>query len=290
MRKILLIVLLLQSFTILDAQDANSKANQLLAQARAAIGGEKLNSLRSLSATCSYRRLLGDRESSGEIQFDFILPDKLMRTETMSPLPGAEIVRIDAVNGESAWSDQQSSGMGGGMIFMRRPGGDSPGGSEMQTKAIRAELARISLGWLLLSPSSIPVEFSYEGEAEAPDGKADVLDLKGPNGFSARLFLDQSSHKPLLLTYKGKKPRIMTMTRTGPRSKEEIDKDIKAAEAAEQPDVEIQVSFSDHRGVDGISLPHHLTKAIDGEVHEEWEFSKFKINPPLKAEKLEKKK
>jgi hypothetical protein len=297
MRKTFLILLLfltvVSSETLLnvEAQDASGKVQQLLAQARAAIGGKKLASLGSLTATASYRRLLGDREMSGEIQFDLILPDKMMRTETMSPMPGAEITRIEAANGESAWSDQRSSGMGGGMIVFKRAGGDSPQDREMQANAIRTELTRITLGWLLSSPSSVPLEFSYAGVAEAPDGKADVLEVKGPNGFSARLFLDQVSHKPLLLTYTGKKPRVITRTTAGPHGKEEMEKAIKAdeAEIGRQPDVEFQIRFSDHREVDGISLPHHLTRAVDGEVNEEWEISKFKVNPPLKPEKFEKK-
>jgi hypothetical protein len=295
MREKFLIALLLlaattEIFRNVEAQGANGKAQELLSQARAAIGGEKLRSLGSLSATGNYRRLMGEREMSGEIQFDLILPDKMMRTETMSPVPGAEITRIEAINGDISWSDQQSSGMGGGMVLMRRPGGESPQGEAMRTNAIRAELTRIALGWLLSSPSSFPVEFSYAGEAEAPDGKADALDLKGPGGFSARLFLDQKTHQPLMLTYKGRKPRIMMRTFTGPRGKEEIEKEAKAAEAeaASQPDVEYQVRFSEHREVDGISLPHRMTRAIEGEVNEEWEISKFKINPSLKPEKFEK--
>jgi hypothetical protein len=295
MREMFLIVLLLsvstEIFHNVEAQDAAGRANQLLDQARAAIGGEKLRSLASLSATGGYRRIMGEREMSGEIQFDLILPDKMMRTETMTPIPGAEITRIEAINGDRSWSDQQSSGMGGGMMIMRRPGGDSPQGQAMQTNAIRAELTRIAIGWLLSSPSSFPVEFSYAGEAEAPDGKADALGVKGPNGFSARLFLDQKTHLPLMLTYKGKKPRIMMRTFTGPRNREEIEKEAKEAEAgaANQPEIEYQIRFSEHRQVDGISLPHRLTRAIDGEVNEEWEISKFKINPSLKAEKFEKK-
>jgi hypothetical protein len=295
MQKTGLIVLLLLTITTeifhnVEAQDAAGKAEQLLGQARAAIGGEKLRSLASLSATGSYRRILREREMSGEIQFDLMLPDKMMRTETMNPIPGAEITRIEAINGDRVWSNQQSSGTGGGMIVMRRPGGDSPHGQAMQTNAIRADLTRIAIGWLLSSPPSFPVEFSYAGEAEAPDGKADALDVKGPHGFSARLFLEKETHRPLMLTYKGKKPRIMMRTFTGPRSNDEIEKEAKAAEAeaASQPDVEYQVLFSEHREVDGISLPHRLTRAIDGEVNEEWEISKFKINPPLKAEKFEK--
>ncbi|MBO0722161.1 MAG: hypothetical protein J2P41_15155 [Blastocatellia bacterium] len=292
MRNMILILLLLPAAGIFDkSQDAAGKAQQLLAQARAAIGGEKLSALKSLSATANYRRTLGENEMSGEIQFDLILPDKIMRSETMNPVPGAEITRIETINGEGAWSDQHSSGMGGAMIFIKRPGGDSPQGRELQANEIRAEATRITLGWLLSAPSSFPIEFAYAGEAEAPDGKADVLEVKGPNRFSAHLFLDQKTHLPLLLTYLGKKPRIIAKSFSGPRSKEEMEKELKKDEGdpAKQPDVEFQIRFYDHRQVSGITLPHHLSRAIDGQVNEEWEISKFKVNPSLKPEKFEKK-
>lgn len=279
-------------FPNVEVQDAANKAQQLLGQARASIGGEKLKSLNSLTVTGSYRRSMGEREISGEIQLDLILPDKMMRTETMSPVHGAEFTRIEAINGDHVWSDQQSSGMGGGMVVIRRPGGDTPHGQAMQSNAVRAEFARIALGWFLSTPASFPVEFSYAGEAEAPDGKANALEIKGPNGFIARLFLEQKTNRPLMLTYKGRKPRMITRTISGPsNSREDIEKQANEAEAEadKQPEVEFQIRFSDYRDVNGISFPHRLTKAVDGEVNEEWESLKFKLNPSLKPEKFVKK-
>ncbi len=293
---LLLAVAMTEAFSKVEAQDVADKTMQILNQARAALGGEKLKSVNSLSAAGSYRRVMGDREMSGELQIDLLMPGKIMRTETLSPMPSMEITRIEALNGDKVWTDQQSSGMGGGMVVIRRPGGDTPQGQAAQQNAIRAEFARLVLGWLLSTPSSAPVEFSYTGEAEAPDGKAYVLDVKGPNGFAAKLFLDQKSHRPLIMTYIGKKPRMITRTMTSGASghrpgDEEIEKRIKdaEAEAAKQPDVEYQISYSDYREVNGVSLPHRLTRAINGEVNEEWEISKFKVNPVLKAEKFEKK-
>ena len=297
MREKILVTLLILAAAIvglsprIQAQDAASKAQELLKQARAAIGGEKLRSLNSLSATGNYRRTMGDRDMTGEVQFDLILPDKMMRTETLSPVPNMEITRIEAVSGDNVWSDQQSSGMGGGMIFMRRPSDNSPQGLVRQQNSIRAELTRVTLGWLLAAPSSFPVEFTYAGQAEAPDGKAEVLDVKGLNGFTARLFLDQQTHKPLMLTYKGRKPQIITRQAGPPGNPEELEKRMKEveAEALKQPEVEFQIRFSDYHEVNGISLPHRLTRAMDGEINEEWEITKFKINPSLKPEKFEKK-
>jgi hypothetical protein len=300
MREKIVIVLLViaaamtELFPNASAQDAASRAQQLINQARAAIGGEKIKSLQSLSVAGNYRRTLGQMEMSGEVQFDMILPDKMMKTETMSPMPSLEITRIETINGDSVWEDQQQHGGGGGMMIIRRGPeiSDPKKAQEALQQAVRTEFARLTIGWLLTSPSSFPVEYSFAGVAEAPDGKADVLDVKGAGGFAARLFLDQQTHRPLMLTYMGKKPRVVTQTMTGPpRSHEETEKRVKEieADAAKQPDVEYQIRFDDYRTVDGISLPHKLIRSIENEVNEEMEIKKIKINPPLKAEKFVKK-
>ena len=46
--------------------------------------------------------------------------------------------------------------------------------------------------------------------AESPDGKAYVIDVKSADNFAARLFIDEQTHLPLMVTYKGPQPRIMT--------------------------------------------------------------------------------
>jgi hypothetical protein len=83
----------------------------------------------------------------------------------------------------------------------------------------------------------------------------------------------------------------MSTSTNGPRSEEEVKKQIADAEAkaAAEPLVEYQVVFNDYRDVSGVSLPHRLTKSVENEVSEEWEISKFKLNPQLKSEKFEKK-
>jgi len=268
------------------------RALELVKQARAAIGGEKLDSLKSLSAAGSYRRVMGEREMSGELEFDMLLPDKFLKTEILNPIPGVEVTRYDALNGDQTWMDSKQGGGGGGMVMIRRPGGDSPQGQATQQQAIRAEFARLLLGWLVATPASLPVEFSYAGEAEAPDGRAYALDVKGPNNFAARLFLDQKTYLPLMVSFKGRAPRMAFNQVSGPASSpEEIEKRVKEAEAAmaAAPEVEVQITFSDYREVSGVKFPHHVTRAIDGKVNEEWEMKKFKLNPSIKPDKFEKK-
>ncbi|MGH9936518.1 MAG: hypothetical protein ACREAM_09745 [Blastocatellia bacterium] len=283
-------------FPAASAQDAATKAQQLINQARATLGGDRLKSLQSLSATGNYRRTHGQMEMSGEVNYDLILPDKMMKTETMNPVPGLEITRVETINGDNVWEDQQQHGGGGGMVVFRRgPGGpwaDPQKAQAVLQQSVRSNFARLLIGWLLTTPASFPVEYRFAGEAEAPDGKADALDVKGPGGFAARLFLDQKTHRPLMLTYNAKKPRVVRQTAAGgPRNREEMEKMAKEveAEAAKQPDVEYRIHLSDYREVNGVSFPHKLTQSIENEVEEELEIKNVKINPQLKPEKFVKK-
>jgi hypothetical protein len=271
--------------------DMAAKAQTVLAQARAALGSEaKLKTLQSLTINGKIRRLMGEREMEGELQFDILLPDKLMKSETLSPMHGVEISRTEVLNGTEIWSENNTGG--GGNIVIRR-GDDTPQGRETANRAARAEIMRFWLGCLLTPPASAGLQFSFAGEAEAPDGKADVLEVKSSEGFAARLFLDQKSHHPLLLTYQGRQPRMVTMQSTsGPPSEAELQKRIKEAEAqaANQSLVEFQMRFSDFREEGGLTFPHRITKGSNDTISEEWELTKFKLNPALKPERFEKKK
>ncbi|MBL8188449.1 MAG: hypothetical protein JNK38_10605 [Acidobacteria bacterium] len=271
-----------------SAQEAADKAQQILAAARAAIGGEKLKSLQALSIEGEFRRTMGPMETSGSFSVDMMTPDKVLRVETMNMMGNMEITRLECLNGEKVWEDQQQSGTG--MVMIRRGGrANDPKAAE---DMIRGEALKTSLGFLLSSPSTLQTTFSYAGEAESPDGKADVLDAKAPVGPPLRLYFDQKSHRLLMLTYKGKRPRMITQTRMeGPPSEEELQKRIKEAEAeaAKQPDVEYQTRFSNYKEVNGIWLPHTISKGIESETNEEMTVTKVKINPSLKPEKFVKK-
>jgi len=134
---------------------------------------------------------------------------------------------------------------------------------------------------LLTSPASMPLEFAYGGEAEAEDGKASVLDVKGPGAFSARLFLDQTSRRPLMLAYKGVAPMMVMRTERGERGDKPatVGPPAKEAPAGAGPLVDITIFFDDYKAIDGVLLPHHVSRSIDGKPSEEWTFKTIKVNP-----------
>src|SRR5258708_8860155 len=85
-----------------DDTTAAARGQQVLAQTRAALGGEaKLKAVQSLSATGSFRQVVrgatpqGNMEVEGEVQLDFLAPDKFKRVHTTEVLnPPAQIPRI----------------------------------------------------------------------------------------------------------------------------------------------------------------------------------------------------
>ena len=47
--------------------------------------------------------------------------------------------------------------------------------------------------------------------------------------------------------------------------------------------ITIETHLSDYKAVNGIKLPHLITRGVNGQTNEEWEIKSFKINPSLKA-------
>ena len=52
--------------------------------------------------------------------------------------------------------------------------------------------------------------------------------------------------------------------------------------AAGQP-ITIETHLSEYKAVNGIKLPHLITRGVNGQTNEEWEIKSFRINQTLKA-------
>ena len=213
------------------------------------------------------------------------------------------------------------------MMVMRfgGPGAGAPGAQStpeqaaaMRKNALQAaheEFARLTLGMFASSFSAFPIEFSYAGQAESPDGKADVIGIKGSDGFQARLFVDSASHLPLMLSWMAKEPMVMNMTggpgrgtssggtnvvqfgsggggaqQMTPEQRDQMMKEIqdrmKEAEAKRRT-VEYRLYYSDYQDVSGVKLPFKLQRSIDGKPTEEMTLEKVKVNPKIDPKKFE---
>ena len=191
----------------------DARAADLLKQARTALGGDaQLAQVTGLSCAGTYSREMGDRTVNGELTIDLQLPDKMLRTDSMNPMGDATITVEQGFNGDTLLRHSATSGGGPNMII-RMGGPNTPDAQAQFLKGVKADAARLTLALLLTSMPAMPLEARMAGEADAPDGsKADVVDATGPGSFAARLFLDKSSHRPLMLAYKGVAPRIVMTT------------------------------------------------------------------------------
>jgi hypothetical protein len=320
---------------------SDAKAAEVMKAARQALGGEeKLSGLKGLSLRAEFRRDLsgpfsggggartfvimggGGGDSGGQlmgsIAIDVLFPDKFYREETGSgPLA---MTRVDGFDGDRPFLDVSSNSPG--MRVMADRPADDPARAKAALKRGNTDLARLLLGLVAGSHAGMPVTYAYAGEAESAETVADVIDVTGPDDFKARLFIDSTSHLPLMLTFVepesrpvrmmtrshdgappsnagGAPPGTRTVTRSGsgpdkpsdpaqltPEQRAEMDKLIAEAEATPPKLVEHRMFFADHREVGGILLPHRLSRATAGKTTEEWEIKDYKVNPNIKADRF----
>ena len=297
----LLLTLSIVLFSVSIAFGDDARAQEILKQARQAIGGdEQIQKIHGLQINGQYRRVFGERQMGGDREISILLPNKYLVEDAMNAGGlSTAMINFRGLNGDQAWSG--NSGGGGGMIFrMGGPGGQQASPEQMEAMLKRiytAEFSRYLLAMILTPPPSLAVEYKYAGESDVEDLKADVIDVSGPDNFSVRVFFDKSSHLPLLLSYRGPKPRVVTMTRQAggaakpeeiKKAREEAEKKMHAEAPAAPEEVDFYIRLTDHKKVGGVMLPHKLTFLTENEVSEEFEISKYQLNPQFKADHFEK--
>lgn len=260
------------------------RSAEVLADARKAIGGEnKLNAVRTIVATGKSQRQMGQTQMSGDIEIAIALPDRYLRTQ-VDNIMGSSVTREQGFSGVELL--ERSVAPPGATVMFRGPDADAnpERAKQMRLQAQKNELARLLVAWLLTAPAYAQAQFSYAGEAESPDGKADALELKGADGLAFRVYIDKKTRRPLMLTYQGRPPVIRTQTITaGQRPAAGGHGEV---EASAPPLTEIQWFVDEFRQVGDLWLPHRLVQATDGRTIEEWEFSKIAVNQPIKDDKF----
>jgi hypothetical protein len=206
-----------------------------------------------------------------------------------------------------------------------REGGPGRGGPAMNPRVamVKQDFVRLTLGMFAASFPSYPLTFTYAGQAEAPQGSADVLDVKGPANFSARLFINSQTHLPIMVSWtapagRGRGPgagpgapgpgRSGAQPVTGgaapgapaaggppaapgPGGAGAPGPGASAAPAAGPPaQVEYRLYYGDYREVDGMQWPFRLRRATGPDTTEETTFDRFRTNTKIDPKKFEVKK
>jgi hypothetical protein len=308
-------------------QSEEAKANAVLADARKALGGEdKLAAVKKLQVNGATRRANGNFNLEGDTEIFLELPDKFRRNEslTLGSGGGTGFERTEILNGTEF--STEVSGDFGGRGRGRFGGGGAQGGGaaaggadgraapspetqerlrEFQRRNIQSEVSRLMIALLLASDAP----FRWIGTAQAPEGSADVLEVKTPDGVATRLFIDTATRMPLMLSWTGPAGRGFGgrggQGRRGQGTPEQAgdpaagraggDQPPAAGGAAadpaqggrgrgaQGPPATLEMHLAEYKSVNGIKLPHLITRGASGETNEEWAIKSYKINPNLKA-------
>jgi len=181
-------------------------ANAILAQAREALGGEKrLSAVKNFVATGRTRQVRGDNLVPIEFEISVELPDKYVRKDeipaqesgpTSTGFNGNELIQLPV---PAAPVPPGGEGRAGG------PPAPNPAQLEAMRTArvsgVKQDFVRLTLGMFAGSFSSYPLTFSYVGQAEAPQGKADVIEAKAAPNFTVRLFVNSETHLPVMVSW-----------------------------------------------------------------------------------------
>jgi len=257
-------------------------AAAVLAAARDALGGDKrIQAVRTFIATGRTRQIRGDNLVPIEFEIQVELPDKYARRD--------EFPAQDAGPATSGFNQDRLIQIPPAQPPAARAGGPPPPSPAQQEAAIRArvatvkqDFARLMLGMFATSFPSFPLTFEYAAQAEAPEGKADVLDAKGPANFSARLFVNAQTHLPIMLSWQAASAPGRGVN-PGP------GRGGAAASPGGPPaaPVENRMYFADYRDVDGLKLPFRIRRAVGSDTTEETIFDRFRINARVDAKRFE---
>jgi hypothetical protein len=244
--------LILLISTIAAAQP--DRAAAVLAEARIALGGEaRIAGVKTFIASGRTRQIRGNNLIPIEFEIQAELPDRYSRRDEVPAQDTAP--SLTGFNGDT-------------LILVPPLPPQQAAAAAGRVAAARQDLARLMLGMFATAGGSLPLTFTYAGEAEAPQGKADVLEVSGPANFRARLFIDAQTHLPLMVSWQA----AAAPARGGgpPRAG--------GPPAAPPPAVEQRMFFADYRDVDGLKLPFRIRRAAGAETTEETTFDRFRIN------------
>ena len=222
-------------------------AAQVLASAREALGGEKkLAAVTSFVATGQTRQVRGN--NLVPIQF-----------EINAELPG-QFVRKDEIPAQDG--DISVAGFNGDMLVQFPAPPATAAAQRLIT--VKQDFARLMLGAFAASFPSYPLTFKYVAVGEAPEGKADVLAVAGPDNFAAQLVIAQGTHLPVVL---------MWQQPAGP--------------PGQAKPADYRLYYGDYRDVNGIKWPFRIRRAIAGDTVEATTFDRVRVNVKIDPKKFE---
>jgi hypothetical protein len=147
-------------------------------------------------------------------------------------------------------------------------------------------------------------------QAEAPQGRADVLNVAG-QGLALRLFIDSQTRLPIMISWTSPPTNVIVLspgqappatvapgavivtdppTPSPTTPQEQRDAYAKQVQGlrqkAQATPVENRIYYADYRDVDGLKLPFRIRRAIGPDTTEETTFDRFRLNVSIPPQRF----
>ena len=279
-----------------------ARAQELLAQARAAVGGENvLAGIKSIAATARSRSFVRyvlvksptqveEREKvlKGKMKIEFLLPDKSRRVVSSSTLWGLRDTYTEVTNGTRAWRDPPLTAASSRRERHVIDVSDFEQSLAYQAQTARHNLEIYSLTWLLQAPPNLALEYRYIGFLTVDGTRVDTIEVTSSDKFKSYFLFDEKTHLPVgfVMNFVAtiEDPVLIVPSpfdsryraRLVAKARQEI-----ASRSRPPWRFSVFVRFSDHHRIGGLLLPYRMTVTVDKRLYEEWKFSRFSVNGSL---------
>jgi hypothetical protein len=326
------------------AQAPSSDAASILAAAREALGGEQsLGAVRTFVAKGRTRQVRGNNLVPIEFEIACELPDRYVRRDeipaqesgpTSSGFNGDSLIQLPppepppqaaapggaarpaASGGTPLRGAAPAAAVAAGAPAPSGPAGSTPAPPDPRRErvaSLKQDFAKLMLGMFAASFASYPLTFARAGQAEAPQGTADIVDVKGAGTFALKFFINSQTHLPIMVSWTTPATSAVVTVQGQPApdnlaagtvvvqvpappgpaatKQEQYAKDVqelrRKALAGAKP-IENRIYYSDYRDAgNGLKFPFRLRRAIAGETVEETNFDEIKINARIDPRRFE---
>jgi len=153
---------------------------------------------------------------------------------------------------------------------------------------MKHEFSRLALALVGL-PAVDPLDARYEGRRDIDGKPADVVQLRSSDGYSVRLFVDASTHLPLMASWMAAPIVVVSSSaRVAVPAGQSPGAIPLTAPAVPRADptggmgpVEHQLWFEDFKTSDGLTWPHRFVEKVGGRLWQTTRMGRFKLNPKI---------
>jgi hypothetical protein len=289
-----------------------------LASVRRALGGDA--TLNAIGAVTVNARYTGGPAGLGTLEFAYALPNKFLRvtrTTVGTPVATHRVALYDGFNGDSVIRDRETGPDAGPtlVLFPADPEPATPAEATALRERFVAENKRVLAEFLLplfaTSLAAYPITFTPDPHV-VPGGPFDVVEARGVDGFTWRIFIDAGTHLPAKLTWLAPKyPPVLARTSSDPYdpgntttatpasnpytgsriTNTSVPAPMPPLHAAIVPPanrpatgsdlVSWELSLSDYRTAGGVRWPHRWVVSRDGALYQDVRLGEYSLNAKI---------